>query len=440
MSHYYTPLDVARALVRHAPKKLSALLEPAVGTGDLLEPLKHRLQSSSKIVCIDKDSHALSKLKTEYAALWKNKLEIICADFLNWSPANPDSKKGEGFDCVLMNPPFDGKRGNFVELNCPVALPEGGEVIRRVPIEVAFVLKAVRLLRPGGRLLAVVPSSVVASLSTTWLREYLLQVGAVKYVHELPHFTFEDLGARVYLFVFEKQERQRSLILLNHDLAEPEKFRIRRADLSPDFRFDYGFYNAQRWFEELKEKKKRLRWLPINEVAEVLRGNVESPEGARRAIHTTNYKEGFWVAGARRKQLKRGNTHRQVRRHDLIMKRVGRDCSKTLGSVTDACGYATSDCVVIIRPLKSSNKLKLLFAIRTILGAGVGTALLERGTGAPYLTVAELPDLQIPMNLADVYHQTFSEYKLAVTARKFSEMLAIEEKVRRTFEVSAAVE
>lgn len=432
MTHYYTPLDVARALVRHTPKNLSTLLEPAVGTGDLLEPLKHRLQSASRIVCIDKDSKALAKLKAERVPLWKNKLQIICTDFLEWPATNPLGKEGRGFHCVLMNPPFDGRRGHLVELNCSLDMPGEGHGVRPVPIEVAFVLKAIRLLRPGGRLLAVVPSSVIASLSTRWLREYLLQVGAVKYVHELPHFTFKDLRARVYLFVFEKQGRQGSLVLLNHDLAQPESFRIRKDDLSPDFRLDYGFHNAKRWFKELKARKKRLRWVSISEIAKVLRGDMKSPAGARHAIHTTNYKGGFWIVGDRRKQLKWGSTDRKVKRYDLMLKRVGRDCSNTLGSVADAYGYATSDCVIIIRPHKSSDKLKLLFAIRIILG-GVGAALLERETGAPYLTVAELPDIQIPVNLAATYPQIFSKYRLAVRTRRFSEMLAIEDKVRRNF-------
>src|SRR5438045_3336714 len=120
---------------------------------------------------------------------------------------------------------------------------------------------------------------------------------------------------------------------------------------------------------------------------------MESPEGARRAIHTTNYKSGFWVTGRYTGHLKRVSTDRGVRRNDIIVKRVGRECSKTFGVVADAVGYATSDCVVIIRSHAPADRLKLLFALRTVYGSDISASLLERGTGAPYLTVAELPDV-----------------------------------------------
>src|SRR5438874_7878705 len=117
MPHYYTPIDVARALAKHTPRRLATVLQPAVGTGVLLEPLWHRLQSSaSSVVCIDKDSRALKQLKAKFAPLRKAKLEIICTDFFNWSIQQSGLTKKQGFDCILMNPPFEGKRAKFVDL------------------------------------------------------------------------------------------------------------------------------------------------------------------------------------------------------------------------------------------------------------------------------------------------------------------------------------
>jgi tRNA1(Val) A37 N6-methylase TrmN6 len=433
MTRYYTPIDVARALARHVPKKVSTILEPAVGTGVLLDPLKQSLRSSaSKIVCIDKDQKALTQLRAKFAPLWGDRLEIVNTDFLQWSAQSAGKLNEAAFECILMNPPFEAKRARFVDLHCSAEMSNFTQDVKRVPVEVAFVVKAVRLLRPGGRLLAIVPSSIVASLSTKWLREYLLKAGAVRYVHELPHFTFQGVGARVYLFVFEKQEKQRNLLLLNHDLDEPESLKIKKSELSPDFRFDYGFHNARSWCEKLKERKKRLKWLPIKDVAYVLKGDMKSPVGARRALHTTDYKDGFWSAGERKKQLRKGTNNHKVMNNDLLVKRVGKDCSKSFGITIDANGYTASDCVILIRPHKSSDKLKLLFAIRTFLGAEVATALLERGTGAPYLTVVELPNAQVPVNLAEVYPAAFANYREAVRSHRFRDMLSIENQVRKT--------
>lgn len=430
MSRYYTPIDVARALARHAPKQISMLMEPAVGTGVLLEPLRQRLPSCDRIICIDKDSNALEQLKSNLSPLLEPKIKIIHGDFLSLPRHSFDNVDVNGFDCIVMNPPFGGKRSKLVEIDCAVEMPGVCKGTRRIPIEMAFVLRAVRLLKPTGRLLAVVPSSVVSSLSTKWLREYLFQMGTVKFVHELPRFTFEGLSGRVYLFVFKKNVSRQSLLLLNHDLAEPEKIEIKRSELTEGLRLDYGFYRARSWLEEMKMKK-RLEWLSVGEVAEILKGDMESPEGARHAIHTTSYRDGFWGTGERKNQLKRGNTDCRIRRGDIMVKRVGRDCARSFGVITDAEGYASSDCVIIIRPNRSSDRLKLLFAIRTTLAAAAGTALLERGTGAPYLTVAELPGVEIPINLASVYQKDFSKYKDAVRRRRFTDMLAIEEQVRK---------
>ena len=436
MSNYYTPIDVARALTRHAPRNLSTVLEPAVGTGLLLKPLLPRLRSATEVVCIDKDGKALSQLKGEFAPQLGSKLEVIRTDFVKWPARTAGGGDGRTFDCVVMNPPFEGKRDKFVDFTCPPEAPGGRERLRRVAVEVAFVVKAVQLLKPGGRLLAIVPSSIITSLSTAWLREFLLREGAVRYVHELPRFTFEDVSARIYLFIFEKRGNQMRLALFNHDLAEPESLTVRKSDLAPDYRFDYGYHHARKWLADVKRLKKRLMWVPLRDVADVIRGDMSSPEGARRAIHTTNYKDGFWTAGDRKRHLKPSKAETGVRGNDILVKRVGRDCSRTFGKVTDARGYATSDCVLIVRP-RNADSVKLLFAVRTVLGSEFGPSLLERGTGAPYLTLAELPDVEIPVNLSEVYCGAFIRYQRAVGERKFAEMLAVEEKVRKSLNVDA---
>jgi hypothetical protein len=183
--------------------------------------------------------------------------------------------------------------------------------------------------------------------------------------------------------------------------------------------------------EKLRSRKTRLKWTRIGETADILRGEIISPVGAKQAVHTTNYKDGFWSKSGFEKYLRRGKSaDRRIRVDDILVKRVGKDCSKTFGRVTDVHGHAASDCIVIIRPHKPKENLKMLFALRCILGAEVGASLLERGTGAPYLTVAELPLVELPSNLSTVYPDAFSNYKRAVSRRSFNDMLTIEQYVR----------
>jgi tRNA1(Val) A37 N6-methylase TrmN6 len=430
MAHnHYTPVDVARALARHAPRQLSSILEPAVGSGILLAPLKHRLQQSdSKVVCIEKDPKALIQLDWMRNAFGPKNLEVVCADFLIWSGRKVARERR--FDCIVMNPPFAAKRARFVECDCTADSPEQGTEVRRMSIEAAFMVKAIRLLNPGGRLLAILPSSVVSSFSASWLRRYLSAAGAVRYVHELPRFTFPSISARIYLFVFEKHGKNRPVILMNHDLAQPERLQVSATDLAPEFRFDYGYHRARLTLRKLREKKD-IEWLALGKTANILRGAIASPQGVRRAIHTTNYSNGFWTKQAGPNRLIKGAPDRRVKQTDLLLKRVGRNCSSTLGTVTDAHGYASSDCITILRPLKPEESLKLFFATRIILASKLGAALMERGTGASYVTTEQLSHLQIPINLAAVYRNLFLEYELAVQSERFSEMIRIEDHVRK---------
>lgn len=432
MRTYYTPISVAQVLARHVPKSPLRILEPAAGTGTLLEPLTKRLRGSVKrVVCVDVNNEALEQAKLQFAPIIGNRLELICSDFLEWSSPIHRSKNEQLFDCVLMNPPFAGRRENFVKLNLAEELPGIGEGSHCVPVEVAFVLRSIRLLAPQGRLLAVVPSSLISSLNTVWVRNYLLLLGAVRYVHELPRYTFKGIGSRVYLFVFEKAGKKRPFLLCNHDLDEPESIRIKESELTAELRLDYGFHAALRRYKELMECSDQLGWDELPTSSDVWRGKIQSPLGARKALHTYDFTDGFWHLGDRRVRIQKDKSERGIRRGDLMMKRVGRSCSSTVGKVLGHIGCASSDCLWIVRPKKVTMSTRILFALRVLLGFDFGAQLVELGTGAPYITEKALLDLIIPLKLADVYNRQYSDYREAIIRRDFRAMLSIEERVRR---------
>ena len=118
----------------------------------------------------------------------------------------------------------------WIRLNFADEFPTLGKGYRSIPIEVAFIVRAVRLLNPNGVLLAIVPATLISSFKTSWLRQYLMEIGAVDYVHELPKRTFKGVEARVYLFVYRKSARQRSLVVCNHDLVKPERILIKEMN------------------------------------------------------------------------------------------------------------------------------------------------------------------------------------------------------------------
>src|SRR4030066_1647259 len=106
-------------------------------------------------------------------------------------------------------------------------------------------MKSLLFLRPGGRLLAVVPCSVVSSSKTTWFRQYIMMLGSIDYMHELPKRTFKGVESRVYLMVYTKSNIQESVILRNHDLSRPLNVLISKEDLNVYPRFDYSYIRAR---------------------------------------------------------------------------------------------------------------------------------------------------------------------------------------------------
>lgn len=433
MNHHYTPAEVAEVLVKHAPKTIYALLEPSVGQGDLLKPFLNKLyRRSNKVVCIDTDQIVLDKLKENFGPVLGKSLHIVNDDFLKWS-SNVSPDQAGSFDCIVMNPPYSGRIKDMVKLNLAEEFPNMGKGVYSVPVEVAFVIRALRLLKANGKMLAVVPATLISSIKTNWLRKYMFEIGSIDYVHELPKFTFESVESRVYLFVFKKAGKQKPLIVSNHDLLTPVRMVIKKNDLPHITRLDYSFHHASMWYQNFKVKFQNLHWTKLNEIASIYRGRIESPSGARHAIHTNNHCDGFWQIGSSGKKLIKDNTERGIHKGDLLIKRIGRRCSQSIGRTIDLEGYACSDCVLIIRSKNWNMNLKLSFALRFLLCCDKGAKLLERGTGATYITEKDLANLYVPIYLYRENPDLYAKYKYSVAKQKFAAMKDIEQQARQIY-------
>lgn len=431
MDFHKTPIELAQALSRHAPKKIVSILDPSVGEGHLLAPFIKRLKSTAKkVICIDTNQDRLDIVKAKYQKTLGRALRIIREDFIIWSGQTKNYRSSNQFDCVVMNPPFAGKKSDWLTMDLAHELPGIGEGVRALPLEAVFVLRAIKLLKSGGRLLSIVPSSIISSTSTLWFRKYLLQLGAVRYVHELPEFTFPGVEARVYLLIFEKKQTQDKLLLCNHDLITPEKLTLQKADLLRDTRFDFNFHQAFHSLQNMRDLYSNLEWKPLKDLVMLHRGSVKSPEGTKVALHTSDYHDGFWQCKDPDKVIHKKETDYSIRSGDLLLKRVGRGASHSLGAVIDHIGYACSDCLLIIRPKDMLLSEALLFTLRIFISSDFGTHLIEKGTGATYITETELRELTIPTKLVERYPIEFAQYKNAINKRDFNLMMLIEKKIR----------
>ena len=95
------------------------------------------------------------------------------------------------------------------------------------------------------------------------------------------------------------------------------------------------------------------------------------------------------------------------------MTRVGRNAHRSSGRGIGIHGLACSDCVVIVRPKKVKMATKILFALRVILSQNWAKPLVERGTGASYVSHRSLLALPIPLGVCTRYRRQFQIFKHA---------------------------
>jgi tRNA1(Val) A37 N6-methylase TrmN6 len=425
-----TPRDIAAVLARHAPRRIDSILDPAVGYGSLIEPLLGRIDKTGKrVTCIDNNMECVEHVERKFRPILGSKLETSHCDFLEWSslPACGDSN---GFDCIVMNPPFLGRSHNWVRMDIKAEFPNVDLRPRHMPVEAAFFLKAIKLLKQGGRLLAVVPSSLISSNRAVWLREIIVRLGAVRFVYQLPNYAFKKVEGRAYLLIYVKDARQGDIVLKSVKQGTQNRIVATRGCLTSEMRFDFSFHSAQRWYKSSRRATSGVGWTKMRELADVYRGKVDSPFGVSHAVHTCHYKNGFWRNGIGERVLIRDASANGIKHGDLLMMRVGRRCGQSLGVAIGLEGYGCSDCVFIIRPKRRTWKLKVLLGLRLLIGSPEGAKLVEMGTGASYLTQSNLLNLEIPMELSKIRKGIYRKYVRAVRNKRVDVMEAIEGSVR----------
>lgn len=144
---FYTPDEVADRLVRFAlrgslPDRSVRLLEPSAGGGSLIRAASRQL-NAPEVTAVELDADAASNLVGCTA--------VINRDFLQCSPADLGQ-----YDVCLMNPPF-----------------QKGQALKHVQ-------HALRFVRQGGVLAAVVPSSFPETVDGVELTSEELGHGAFK--------------------------------------------------------------------------------------------------------------------------------------------------------------------------------------------------------------------------------------------------------------------
>ena len=174
---YYTPPDLAAFIASWvkelAPKRV---LEPSCGDGAFFQAMATvKGFAKSELAAFELDDIEAGKASRRASELGLNKADVRNEDFLGWALDNMNDG-GERFDAVVGNPPF--VRYQFL----PPAFQARSEAIfsqldlrftKHTNAWVPFILAAMALLRPGGRLAMVVPAEIIHVTHAQSLRSYL---------------------------------------------------------------------------------------------------------------------------------------------------------------------------------------------------------------------------------------------------------------------------
>lgn len=187
------------------------LMDPCCGVGSFLSTFYHK----NHVEGLFKESDLLLVGQDKVERMVRlSKINMVLANVPNHAISSGNSVAGDSeinnyvgkVDLILTNPPFGAK---FTSSE----LKEGGKLKSLYPSlhdvilknganfssEVLFVDRCLALLKPGGRLLAVLPDSVISSGGLNSVLRYRLANNpnySIKAIIELPAVTFAQAGTR----------------------------------------------------------------------------------------------------------------------------------------------------------------------------------------------------------------------------------------------------
>jgi adenine-specific DNA-methyltransferase len=170
-----TPAEIVQLMTRLAeppPHTACRVLEPACGDARFLTAFQHAYSDEHCFLGVEINSDTVAAVQPNLPAA----IRILQADFLQWSPA-------ERFDIIMGNPPY-GIIGDASHYPIHLLNERKAEYKKRTTtwkgkynIYGAFIEKAVRLLKPQGKLVLIVPTTWLILDDFVLLRQFLAKQG-----------------------------------------------------------------------------------------------------------------------------------------------------------------------------------------------------------------------------------------------------------------------
>lgn len=226
---HHTPDEIADLLAREGVRRgHSRILDPACGEGALLAAAARTWRSvhrsaSQPLALVGCDKFDQIEPVHELSGL-----RFLKADFFKYTPSEP-------FDLIVMNPPYVSAREMARTKRQRYHAKYGAKlgIGKNADLWVYFLLKAMRHLRPGGTIAAVLPWSFLRSFYATSVRKALREQFASIRVLMLTSRCFGSTNQRVLLVWLEGYGEFSKKILFGVSSTAhlPSKFRQLSTDV-----------------------------------------------------------------------------------------------------------------------------------------------------------------------------------------------------------------
>jgi type I restriction-modification system DNA methylase subunit len=202
------------------PKSLT-IIDPSCGVGSFLAAFYNRastnpLLANVKLNLVGQDKvERMVRLTALNMALFEiGEHHVTIGNSLE--QGSPLDAYNDQVDLILTNPPFGARFDHeVVKAKFGQNTPFFNSLVRasgKIDSELLFIDRALRLLKPGGRLLIVVPDGVVSAKGVpAILRHYVQGKAALRAVVELPSVTFAQAGTRTRTSIVYLQKANASV-------------------------------------------------------------------------------------------------------------------------------------------------------------------------------------------------------------------------------------
>lgn len=425
MSNQYLQYFTDPGIVESALKpifryEVRTIIDPAMGDGAFLRQCKEKWPKAL-LFGVDLDRRLVEKLKSEFNFSGY----VIAGNSLH----DDTFHKGEmrkvvqrgGFDLVVGNPPFSRQRISDQTLlrTFRIVGSPGKQGYPSQPYEVLFVEQFLKLCKPRGYIVIVLPNGLLCNPRDAHIRKFILRHADILEVLNIPASLFNGTDARTAVLILRKKGsvsdtislkivKLRNLEKTSSGLSLNGTISIRQRELLK--RMDYDFHNLSSiGYVDPQNKNIMVKSL-ADLVRYIVRGHTEygakrrfSRKGGLKYISSKSVtatgvdfcKELKYVApGTAMDKL---SAH--VKRHDLLFVRVGDGC---LGKVTVVRGKgdvgSVNDCVFIVRT-KGISPYHVALILQTTYGKRCIKRLCQHSTGAKSISKQSLLECPIPVLL-----------------------------------------